>query len=245
MRLLRRNAKFIAAAVWFGLFGILFFWTRLEGLDTMQILDLIYHTIAQHPFAPVIYVIVYAIRPLTFFPAMWLTIASGSLFGFGLGVVCTVIGENLSAATAYWIAHFFGTPEREDEDLSRQLPVSRQLLREQTFPTVVVLRLTYLPFDLVNYACGLLRVPWWQYFFGTFIGILPPMITFVSFGATVDFESFLADIDGFDAASLINQEQLVISAGLLALSAVIAWYAYRRAGRINHKVTAPRRKEDS
>lgn len=231
MKRIRRNAKLVAAAVWLALFGALFFWVRARGLDTVQILELIYHTVAQHPLAPVVYVVIYAFRPLTFFPAMWLTIASGNLFGFGMGVACTIVGENLSAATAYWIARFFGTPERKDEDASRQLATSRQLLREQTLPTVMALRAAYLPFDLVNYACGLLRVPWWQYFFGTFIGILPPMITFVSFGATVDFESFLADIDSFNPAAVIDREQLAISAGLFAASAVIAWYAHRRHKR--------------
>lgn len=236
MRLLRRNAKLIAAAIWAGLFGILFVWARFRGLDTIEILELIYHTVAQHPLAPAIYVLVYALRPLTFFPAMWLTIAAGNLFGFGAGVVYALIGENLSAAAAYWIARFFGTRARADEDPSRQLHTSRQLLRKQTFPTVVVLRAAYLPFDLVNYACGMLRVPWWPYCFGTLVGALPPMVTFVSFGATVNFQSFLADINGFDAARLINREQLVISAGLLALSAVIAWYAHRRHRRAGQRI---------
>lgn len=228
MKLFRRNAKLIAAAIWLGALGTLFVWARVRGLETMQILEVIHHTVARQPLAPLIYIGLYAIRPLTFFPAMWLTIGSGSLFGFGAGVACTLVGENLSAAVAYWIARFFGTPERENADPAHQLSTSRQLLREQTFPTVVVLRAAYLPFDLVNYACGLLRVPWWQYFFASLIGLLPPMITFVSFGATVDFESFLGEIDNFNVTSLINREQLLISAGLLALSAVIAWYAHRR-----------------
>lgn len=236
MRLIRRNAKYMAAMLWLGLLGAGFGWARANGLDTMQILALVYRTIAEHPLAPVVYVVVYAIRPVTFFPAMFLTISAGSLFGFGIGVLCTIVGENLSAATAYWIARFFGQPEHEEMEPSRQLATSRRLLQEQAFPTVVVLRAAYLPFDVVNYACGLLRVPWWPYFFGTFIGILPPMITFVSFGATVDFESFLADIDEFDAGNLINQDQLVISAGLLALSAVIAWYAHRRHRRAGQRM---------
>lgn len=236
MKLIRRNAKYIAALVWLGLLAALFAWARLQGLDSIEILALIYHTVAQHPLAPLVYIVIYGLRPLTFFPAMLLTISAGGLFGFGIGVACTIAGENLSAATAYWIARFFGTPEQEDEDPSRQIAASRRMLQEQAFPTVVALRAAYLPFDVVNYACGLLRVPWWPYFFGTFIGILPPMITFVSFGATVDFESFLANTDTFDAATLINQEQLVISAGLLALSAVIAWYAHRRHRRASERM---------
>lgn len=225
---IRRNAKYAAALIWLALLGGLFAWVRGHGMGTVEIIDLLYNTLAQHPLAPLVYILIYTARSLTFFPAMWLTLAAGGLFGFGPGLIYALIGENLSAAAAYWIARFFGTPERETADPSRQLNTSRQLLREQAFPTVIVLRAAYLPFDLVNYACGLLRVPWWPYFFGSLIGLLPPMITFVSFGATVDFEAFLANIDDFGAVSLINREQLLVSAGLLAVSAVIAWYAHRR-----------------
>lgn len=228
MKLLRRNVKYVAALAWLSLFGVLFAWGQSQGMDSVQIVELLYDRLVRHPLAPLVYIAVYALRPLTFFPAMWLTLAAGGMFGFGMGMVYAVVGENLSAAVAYWIARFFGTPEEEDEDPDRQLRTPRRLLREQAFPTVIVLRATYLPFDLVNYACGLLRVPWWPYFFGSLIGMLPPMITFVSFGATVDFEAFLASVDGFNAIDLINREQLLVSAGLLALSAVIAWYAHRR-----------------
>lgn len=234
MNPIRRNVKYLAAMVWLSLLGALFTWAHAQGMDTVQIVELVYNTLAHHPLAPVAYIVIYAIRPLTFFPAMWLTLAAGGLFGFGLGVVYTIVGENLSAAVAYWIARFFGTPEEEGEDPTRQLQTSRRLLREEAFPTVIVLRAVYLPFDLVNYACGLLRVPWWPYFFGSAIGLLPPMITFVSFGATVDFEVFLADAGGFDVAALINREQLAISGALVVASAMIAWYAHsrhRRAGR--------------
>lgn len=227
MKPIRRHAKYVAALVWLCFLGALFAWARSRGMGTVEVVDLVYGTLVEHPLAPLIYILVYTARSLTFFPAMWLTLAAGGLFGFLPGVIYALIGENLSAIAAYWIARFFGTPERDGADTSRRLNTSRQLLREQAFPTVIVLRATYLPFDLVNYACGLLRVPWWPYFFGSLIGLLPPMITFVSFGATVDFEAFLANIDDFGAVNLINREQLLISGGLLVLSAIIAWYAHR------------------
>lgn len=231
MRLIRRQAKYAIAFAWLCLLGALFAWARRHGMGTVDVINLLYDTLAEHPLAPLIYILLYTARSLTFFPAMWLTLAAGGLFGFGPGVVYALIGENLSAAAAYWIARFFGTPEHGEADPSRQLYTSRQLLQEQAFPTVIVLRATYLPFDLVNYACGLLRVPWWPYFFGSLIGLLPPMVTFVSFGATVDFQAFLANIDDFGAVNLINREQLAISGGLLVLSALIAWYAHRRHKR--------------
>ena len=107
----------------------------------------------------------------------------------------------------------------------------RRLLVEQAFPTTVVLRASFLPFDLVNYACGLLRVPWLPYALASIVGMLPPMITFVSFGATVNLPELLAQ-QSFSPEQLIDSRQLLISAGLLVASAIIAWLAHRRRKRL-------------
>src|SRR5699024_12678271 len=46
----------------------------------------------------------------------------------------------------------------------------RRLLAQQAFPTVLVLRASFLPFDLVNYGCGLLNVSWPKYTLASMIG---------------------------------------------------------------------------
>lgn len=160
---------------------------------------------------------------------MWLTIASGSLFGFIPGLIFALLGENVSAQTAYLLARFFRTDvdgERHS-DRNPRIAAFRRLLLKQAFPTVLVLRASYLPFDLVNYACGLLRVPWPSYAAGSLIGMLPPMVTFVSFGATVNLPKLLKH-QNFSPEQLIDSTQLMISAGLLIVSAIIAYLAYRR-----------------
>ena len=158
-----------------------------------------------------------------------LTIAGGSLFGFVPGLIFGLIGENASAQTAYLLARFFRTDVTGDgdSDKSPRIAAFSRLLREQAFPTVLVLRASFLPFDLVNYACGLLRVPWLSYTFGSIIGMLPPMITFVSFGATVNLPELLKQRT-FSPEQLIDGSQLAISGGLLVASAIIAYFAHRR-----------------
>jgi len=227
------RTKLAAGAAWLTLLAIGFVWAQTQDRSPAEILAWLFVAIDDNPWAAVIYVIIYAIRPLLFFPAMWLTIASGSLFGFLPGVMLTIIGENTSAATAYTIARFFRAPsEEEEEEAVEELSPFRRLLAEQALPTVIVLRAAYLPFDLVNYGCGLLRVPWWPYFIGTFIGILPPMITFVSFGASIELQAFARNLDNFEPAMLFDWEQLLISGALLAGSLVIAWFAHRRHQRL-------------
>ena len=129
-------------------------WIYAQGLSIREIMTLIYDYVVDNPIAPLIYIIIYGLRSFTFFPAMWLTIAAGSLFGFIPGLIYALIGENLSANIAYALARFFRRDGDAKETSNPRIAAFRRLLVEQAFPTTVVLRASFLPFDLVNYACG-------------------------------------------------------------------------------------------
>ena len=227
-----RRYKIIAAVTWLCVLAAGLIYIYVYDVAVVDVVAAFYRNASDHPWAAFTYVFLYTIRPVTFFPAMWLTITSGSLFGFLPGVLLTMIGENLSAATAYAIARFFRSPPDDKDEALDELSPFRKTLQEQALPTVIVLRAAYLPFDLVNFGCGLLRVPWWPYFFGTFIGILPPMITFVSFGASVDLNALLSDPSSFEPSQLFNLKQGLITVGLLVVSGIIAWYAHSRRRRL-------------
>ncbi|HET7313740.1 TVP38/TMEM64 family protein [Salinisphaera sp.] len=224
-----RHLRLIIGLLWIVVLGGLVVWVWQQGLTVREIMRLVYDYVVDNPVAPVIYIVIYALRPLTFFPAMWLTIAGGSLFGFIPGLIFGLIGENVSAQTAYLLARFFRTDVDGDgsSDRNPRIAAFRRLLVEQSFPTVLVLRASFLPFDLVNYACGLLRVPWLSYTAGSVIGMLPPMVTFVSFGASVNLPKLLKR-SSFSPEQLIDSTQLMISGCLLVVSAIIAYIAYRR-----------------
>ena len=223
--------RIIAGGLWALLLVTAAVWIYVQGLSVREITRFIYDHVVHNPIAPLAYIVLYTLRSFTFFPAMWLTIAGGSLFGFGPGLIYALIGENMSANTAYLLARFFRSGHNAREDRNPRIAAFRRLLVEQAFPTVVVLRASFLPFDLVNYACGLLKVPWLSYMLGSLLGMLPPMITFVSFGATVNLPDLLSEKE-FSPDQLIDGRQLAISGGLLAASAVIAFVAHRRRRRL-------------
>lgn len=227
----QRLYKLIGVGIWLGLLGAGYLWGRSAGYGSADILMLLYQFVSTNPLAPLVYILVYAIRPIVFFPAILLTILSGSVFGFWLGVLYTIVGENLSAALAYAIGRYFaedGLGQRQAKHLSRW----RETLEQQALATVLILRLLYLPFDIVNYGCGLLRVPFVPYAVGTFIGILPPMFAFVSFGASIDFAQFTANLQQFNPMDLFDAQQLIWTGVLFLLSLVIAWMAHQRQGNI-------------
>lgn len=225
----RRLIRLSVGTLWGSLLIAALLWAYTQDLSIRAIMQLIYDYVVDNPIAPLVYVIIYALRPLTFFPAMWLTIAAGSLFGFYHGLIFGLIGENLSAHAAYGLARIFRTDIEggHDADHNPRIAKFRGLLVHQAFPTVLVLRASFLPFDLVNYACGLLRVSYPAYTFGSLFGMLPPMITFVSFGATVKLPELLSRRN-FSPEQLIDSRQLLISGGLVIASAIIAYAAHRR-----------------
>lgn len=131
---------------------------------------------------PLIYIALYTLRPLIFFPAVIMTMASGLIWGPLWGTTFTLIGENLSAAFAFFLARWVGKDLFAEGDI-RLLRGINKHLREHGFMTVLITRLIYLPFDAVNYGCGLTAVRFWEFASATFIGIIPGVITFVYFGA--------------------------------------------------------------
>ncbi len=131
--------------------------------------------------AAILYILIYALRPFLLFPATLLTVSSGLLFGPWLGILFTIIGENASANVAFSVARWFGR-----DWVKKKAEVSlqnwEQRLAENGLVTVLILRLIMLPFDAVNYGCGLTAVRHRDYAIGTFIGILPALIAFVLLG---------------------------------------------------------------
>lgn len=130
-----------------------------------------------------IFTVVYALRPLIFFPASILTLAIGALCGPIWGTLYAILGSNLSASLAYVVGRFLGQDVVESESknaLQRYL----QRMRQNSFETIFVMRLIFLPYDLVNYAAGFLKINYGAFILATILGSLPGTISFVLFGAS-------------------------------------------------------------
>lgn len=171
------------------------------------------------------YVGVYLVRPLVLFPASVLTVMGGLLFGPWLGVAVVVVAANTSAMIAYGVGRLLGhVPDPEtaavaaedgtpDENLSIVARWS-QRLRDHSFETVFIMRLLFLPYDLVNYVCGALRIRWTSFLLATALGSLPGTISFVLLGASLEHVD-----QGLDG---INPWAIVASVAIFVVSIVIS-----------------------
>jgi len=216
LTILKQNApKFIAGFFWGTLLFSFQYYRVSNGLSYQDMIFSLLDFFTSTFWGPIVYMTLYAARPLVLFPATLLTALSGALFGFWWGVIYTIIGENASANFAYWIGRFFGKDLRlEDTAVGNFV----EGLRKRSFETVLLMRLFYVPFDLTNYGSGIVQAKWRAYFFATLIGIMPGLTTFVALGAAVDLEKFKMDGLSFDAFDpkflLLSIVIFIVSLGL-------------------------------
>ena len=217
LRLIKRHLpKLIALIFWIGLIYSFQHYKISNGLSYSDMLLSLYEFFTMSMWGPLIYMVLYAVRPLILFPATLLTALSGALFGFWWGIIYTIIGENASANFAYWIGRFFGQDLKlEDSFLGNYI----EWLRSRPFESVLFMRLFYVPFDLTNYGSGVLKVGWPSYALATFIGILPGLTTFVALGAAVDVMELRMDGLSFDA---FNPKFLALSVTIFIVSIALS-----------------------
>ncbi|MFT7325902.1 MAG: putative membrane protein YdjX (TVP38/TMEM64 family) [Candidatus Azotimanducaceae bacterium] len=161
---------------------------------------------------------VYLARPIVLFPASVLTIVGGVLFGPFVGVIAAIIGANLSASLAFAIGRSLSAKidvtARLDNDQQSFIARWSERMRDNSFETVLLTRFLFLPYDLVNYAAGALRIKFVPFITATAIGSLPGTISFVLLGASLDRVD--QGVDG------LNPYALVASVVIFVASLVVA-----------------------
>lgn len=196
-----------------------FVYQRSTGLGTTGALQEFIDTAGGAWWALLAFFVIYAARPLVLFPASLLTIGGGVLFGPVVGVAATVAGANASAMVAYWLARSLGFQSEGSEQTQGILARWSARMRSESFTTVMVMRLAFLPYDLVNYAAGLLRIRPISFLAATAVGSLPGTIAFTLAGASVDRIE--------DGTAGVNSTVLIASGVLFVVSVGIAQYVKR------------------
>ena len=131
---------------------------------------------------PLLFVGMYAAGTVLFLPGALLTLAGGALFGPLYGTLYNLGGATLGAALAFLIARFVGADwvqKRSGGILKRLLHgVEAEGWRFVAFTRLVPL----FPFNLLNYALGLTRIPFWQYLAATALCMLPGAFAYTYLG---------------------------------------------------------------
>ncbi|HSL91413.1 MAG TPA: VTT domain-containing protein, partial [Candidatus Limnocylindrales bacterium] len=165
------------------------------------------------------------------FPATPFTAAGALIFGKYLGTVCNVIGALAGASASFLLGRYL-LRDFAAQFLRGKLADLDRKAEEHGFPIIFYLRIFWFPFIVLNYGAGATRIRFADYFWGTFLGILPA-VAIVSFFFG-NLREIVAIIRG--PADLL-QADILVPAGLLALSFLLPGIVKRI--RKNHSAGEP------
>jgi uncharacterized membrane protein YdjX (TVP38/TMEM64 family) len=134
--------------------------------------------------APIAYMAVYAVGVCLFLPGTLLTGLGAAIFGPYWGFLYVWVGAMLGASAAFLIGRTLGR-EFAASLIGDRLKKYDDAIERNGFATVLYLRLVYFPFTPMNFGMGLTKVRFWDYFFGTALGIIVGTFIFTFFIGTV------------------------------------------------------------
>lgn len=166
------------------------------------------------PLAPLGFIALFVLGTVLFLPGTIFTILGGAVFGVFWGTVFGVIGASLGAIGAHWTARILGKPT-VDAIVEKRFPKAysyNDQIEKNGFLTVLILRITPLiPYNGLNFALAYSPVKMSDYFWATFFGIIPSVLTYVYFG---------------DALASLTAENIIFAiiaiVGYMSLTAILA-----------------------
>jgi uncharacterized membrane protein YdjX (TVP38/TMEM64 family) len=127
---------------------------------------------------------VYAVTAALGVPPAVLTLAGGAVFGTLLGVAYSWIGAVAGALGGYALARGLGG--NAIRQLGRHSEKLDALLGHGTFVAIFRLRVNpVVPYNALNFASGLSRVPLRPYILATLVGVLPAIFVYAYFADAV------------------------------------------------------------
>jgi uncharacterized membrane protein YdjX (TVP38/TMEM64 family) len=175
-----RSYKFYVALVFLTAVGYAV-WFAISHPDyAAQMVEQFKH-IRKSPWAPVVFVLVYTVNVMLGLPGFPLTLAAGPLFGFWLGVLCSIVGNNLGCNASFLISRWLGRNfvKRLFADNGRWDRLSR-LMERKGFTVLFYMRIfPFIPYSVMNYMAGVTSLSFSDYAKATFLGPLPGTFIYV------------------------------------------------------------------
>ncbi len=185
---------------------------------------------------PIAFIFLYILATVLFLPGSILTLGAGVLFGVVWGSVCVSIASTVGATAAFLIGRY----------LVRDW-VAKKIEGNETFQAIDeavadggwrIVGLTRLspvfPFNMLNYAFGLTQVSLRDYFFASWVGMMPGTVMYVYLGSLAGSLAAL----GTGARTRTPGEWALYTVGLLATVVVTVYVTRKARAALNQRIHA-------
>ena len=131
---------------------------------------------------PLAFGVIYALATVLFIPGSALTLAGGAMFGPLFGTFYNLTAATIGATIAFIVARYLAADWVEARSAGRLLKIKHGVEAEGWRFVVFVRLVPLFPFNLLNYALGLTRIPLLQYVLATYIAMLPGAFAYTYLG---------------------------------------------------------------
>jgi len=186
------------------------------------------------PWGPLIYILIYILACVFFIPGSILTLGAGVLFGVIKGSIIVSIAATLGATCAFLVGRHIAREwiSKKIQPNPKFQAIDEAVAREG-WKIVGLTRLSpVFPFNLLNYAYGLTRVSLRDYFFASWIGMMPATVMYVYIGSLA---GEIAKIGG-EGRSRTPAEWALYIVGLIATAAVTVYITRIARAALSKKV---------
>lgn len=224
----RHRSKLIALLFWFMVVTTYWLTANYYNLPPQVMMKQLGHLLGNTFLGPLLFILFFILQPLIFFPSALMAVLAGCLYGPVEGFIVAIIGANGAGLTSYTIGRFFGQDMFEDETKQGSL-IHRyaNYVRTNSFEAILIMHLIFLPYDLVNYLAGFLRINWKSFVLATALGSLPGTLTFVLFGSSIEG-------DLMSGVPEINSQTLALSGITLICSLALSQFLKHRQKHMNN-----------
>ena len=134
---------------------------------------------------PVLLAVIYIISAVLFLPGSVLTLGAGAIFGLLTGYVAVTVGSVLGAALAFTVGRTVGRGWVDRKVAGNaKFRALDEAVGEEGFKIVLLTRLSPIfPYNLLNYAYGVTRVSFRDYFLASWLGMIPGTLMYVYLGS--------------------------------------------------------------
>ena len=134
---------------------------------------------------PLLFVAVYTATASLGVPPVVMTLAGGAVFGTAFGILYSWVGAVCGALGGYALARWLGGNAIR-QLLGRHSAKLDTLLGHGTFVAIFRLRVNpVVPYNALNFASGLSKVPLRPYFLASLLGVLPAIVVYAYFADAV------------------------------------------------------------
>lgn len=136
-------------------------------------------------FGGVIFIVIYALSTVLFLPGWILTLGAGVIYGVAVGSAVVSIGSTFGAVCAFLSGRYIARDwvSKKIQGNKKFKAIDDAVAREG-WKIVGLTRLSpAFPFNLLNYAFGVTKVSFRDYFLASWIGMAPGTIMYVYIGS--------------------------------------------------------------